>query len=346
MFEFLNLLNSENYNKEVTLAKAFVTGATGFIGSHLVDELLKKNYEIKCLVRKSSSTKWLDGKPVEYIYGDLFSHDILEKALVDVDYVYHVGGVTFAKKKEEFIKGNVEATKSLLDACRKFNPNLKRFIHISSQAAVGPSFDGKPIDEKRDYRPLTAYGRSKVEAEKLVISFFDKLNCTVVRPPAVYGPRDSAIFEYFKSMNRGLQPMIGFDNKLISLIHGVDLVKGFILAGESDKSSSNLYFISSEKFYNWRDVGELTKRLLGRKTLKIVIPHFAVKTTAFFSEVFAVFSPKPVILNREKARELTQAYWICSIEKAKKDFGFQETMTLEEGFKNTIDWYRENKWLK
>ena len=213
----------------------------------MVDELLKKNYKIKCLVRKQSSTKWLNGKAVEYINGDLFSHDILEKALADVDYVYHVGGVTFAKKKEEFIKGNVEATKSLLEACMKYNPNLKKFIHVSSQAAVGPSFDGKPIDETRDYFPLTTYGSSKVEAEKLVMSFFDKLNCTVVRPPAVYGPRDYAIFEYFKSMSRGLQPMIGFDNKLISLIHGVDLVKGFILAGESVKSQHQTYILYHQK---------------------------------------------------------------------------------------------------
>jgi dihydroflavonol-4-reductase len=211
---------------------------------------------------------------------------------------------------------------------------------------VGPSFDGKPIDETRDYFPLTAYGRSKVAAEKLVKTYFDKLSITIVRPPAVYGPRDYAIYEYFKSMNRGLQPMIGFDDKLISLIHGVDLVKGFILAGESDKSASNIYFISSEKFYNWRDVGELTKRLLGRKTLKLVIPHFAVKTTAFFSEVFAVFSSKPVVLNREKARELVQAYWICSIEKAQRELGFKETLTLEEGFRDTIDWYKTNGWLK
>src|SRR5258706_12850439 len=133
MFEYVNLLYLENYNKENTLARAFVTGATGFIGSHLVDELLKKNYKIKCLVRKNSSTKWLDGKPVEFVYGDLFSHDILEKALADVDYVYHVGGVTFAKRKEEFIRGNVEATKSLLEACMEYNPNLKKFIHVSSQ---------------------------------------------------------------------------------------------------------------------------------------------------------------------------------------------------------------------
>lgn len=328
------------------MAKAFVTGATGFIGSHLVDELLKKNYEIKCLVRKNSSTKWLKDKPVEFIEGDLFTKDVLEKALTDVDYVYHVGGVTFAKRKEEFRRGNVEATKSLLEAALKFNPGLKKFVHVSSQAAVGPSFDGKPIDETRDYFPLTAYGRSKVEAEKIVKNYFDKLNATILRPPAVYGPRDYAIYEYFKSMSRGLQPLIGFDNKLVSLIHGVDLVKGFILAGESDISSSNIYFISSEKFYNWRDVGAMTQRLLGRKTLRVVVPHFAVKTTAFFSQVFGFFSSKPTVLNIEKSRELTQRYWICSIEKAQRELGFKEGFTLEEGFKDTIDWYRKEGWIK
>jgi len=328
------------------LAKAFVTGGTGFIGSHLIDELLKREYEVKCLVRKSSSTKWLEGKKVEYIYGDLFSHDVLEKAIEDADYIYHVGGVTFAKKKQDFYRGNVDATKSLLNACHKFNPLLKKFIHVSSQAAVGPSFDGMPIDETRDYHPLTTYGLSKVEAEKAVISYFDKLNCTIIRPPAVYGPRDYAIFEYFKSMNRGLQPLIGFDNKLVSLIHVLDLVNGFILAGESEISSSNIYFISSEKFYNWRDVGEMTGKLLGKRTFKVVIPHFAVRTTAFFSEVFGFFSPKPVILNREKAREITQAFWICSPEKAKRELGFKEKLTLEQGFKNTIEWYGKEGWLK
>lgn len=328
------------------MAKVFVTGGTGFIGSHLIDELLKKNYEVKALVRKNSSTKWLNGKPVEFVEGDLFTDEVLIKAVSNVDFVYHVGGVTFAKKKEDFYRGNVDATKSLLEACVKYNPGLKKFIHVSSQAAVGPSFDGKPIDETRDYHPLTTYGRSKVEAEKLVIGYFDKINCTIVRPPAVYGPRDYAIYEYFKSMSRGLQPMIGFDNKLVSLIHGVDLVRGFILAGEAEISGSSIYFISSEQFYNWRDVGEITKRLLGRRTVRLVIPHFAVKTTAFFSQVFGFFSPKPVVLNIEKSRELTQRYWICSIDKAKRELGFKESFTIETGFKDTIDWYRKEGWIK
>ena len=328
------------------MSTALVTGASGFIGSHLVDLLLEKSYKVKCLVRRSSDLKWLERKNVEFIYGDMFSTGLLTDALKDVNYVYHVAGVTFARKKETFYRGNVEATKSLLEICRNANPGLERFVHVSSQACVGPSFDGEPIDETRDYFPLSTYGRSKQEAEKLVISYFDRLKCTIVRPPAVYGPRDYAIFEYFKSMNKGLQPLIGFENKLVSLIHVRDLVKGFVLAGESLNSPSNIYFISSEKFYNWRDVGEMTKRLLGKRSLRIVIPHFAVKTTAFFSEVFGMFSSKPVILNREKARELIQAYWICSAEKAKRDFGFREDLTLEEGFKDTIDWYREHGWLK
>lgn len=329
------------------MAKVFITGATGFIGSHLADELIKKNHTIKCLVRKSSNLKWLKDKPVELVYGDFFDDKVLEDALKDVDYVYHVAGVTFAKKREDFYRGNVDATKNLLEICLRINPDLKRFVHVSSQAAVGPSFDpNNPVDETKDYAPLTTYGKSKMEAEKLVRGYFDKMNITIVRPPAVYGPRDYAIFEYFKTMSKGLQPLIGFENKMISLIYVIDLVNGFILAGESEKAKSNIYFISSEKFYNWREIGKLTQRLFNRKTLKLVIPHFGVYVVGFFAQVFASFSSKPAILNLEKVREITQAYWICSVDKAKRDFGYKENYTLEEGFKNTIEWYKVNKWIK
>lgn len=327
------------------MLKVFVTGGTGFIGSHLIDELLNKNYYVKTLIRKNSSTKWLEGKNVEFIEGDLFNHQILENAISDIDYIYHVGGVTFAKKKEDFYKGNVDATKSLLEACHKFNPGLKRFVHVSSQAAVGPSFDGKPIDELRDYFPLTTYGKSKVEAEKLVINYFDKLNCTVVRPPAVYGPRDYAIFEYFKSMSKGLQPIIGFGNKLVSLIFVKDLVNGFILAAESDISVSSIYFISSDKFYTWNEIGKLTQDILGKKTIKLIIPHFVVKFTALLSQAYGYFSPKPVVLNLEKSKEITQPYWICSIEKAQRELGFNPQYSIREGIKITIDWYKKHGWL-
>jgi len=325
----------------------FVTGATGFIGSHLVDRLLKKNCKIKCLVRKTSNLRWLEGKPVEYIYGNLFDDDVLAEAVKDADYVYHIAGVTFAKKKEDYYRGNTEATKNFIEVCFKTNPGLKRFVFISSQTAVGPSYDrDHPVNEKTEYHPITTYGRSKMEAEKAVVGYFDKMKCTVVRAPAVYGQRDIAVLEYFKAMSKGLQALIGFGEKLVSLIHGIDLVDGIILAAESEKAISQIYFISSEKFYSWNEVGELTTRLMGKKNIRIRIPHFAVYTVGAFAQFFSAFSKKPAILNIEKCKDITQNYWTCSIDKAKKDLGFRETIGIEEGIRQTIEWYRKERWIK
>lgn len=325
----------------------FVTGATGFIGSHLVDELLKKNYKIKCLVRKTSNLRWLEGKPVEFVYGGLFDNETLSEAVRGVDYVYHIAGVTFAKKKEEYYSGNRDATRNFLEVCFKSNPALKRFLFVSSQTAVGPSPDkDHPVDETTPYHPITTYGRSKMEAERAVVEYFDKMKCTVVRAPAVYGERDVAVLEYFKAMSRGLQALIGYKEKLVSLIHGLDLVHGIILAAESERAASQIYFISSEKFYTWKEVGELTTRLMGNRNIRIKIPHFVVYTVGAFAQSFSIFSKKPAILNLEKCKDLTRQYWTCSVEKAKRELGFTEKLGLEKGIKQTIEWYRKEGWIK
>jgi nucleoside-diphosphate-sugar epimerase len=324
-----------------------VTGATGFIGSHLVDELLKKGYKIKCLVRKTSNLRWLEGKPVEYVYGGLFDNEILAEAVKEADYVYHIAGVTFAKTKKEYFRGNSEATKNFIEVCYKTNPHLKRFLFVSSQTAVGPSPDkDHPVDESTGYHPITTYGRSKMEAEKAVIEYFDKMKCTVVRAPAVYGPRDVAILEYFKAMSMGLQALVGFQEKLVSLIHGLDLVDGIILAAEAQAAVSQIYFITSEKFYSWKEVGGMTTRLMGKKSIRIKIPHFAVYTVGAFAQFFSMFQKKPAILNIEKCKDITRQYWTCSPEKAKRELGFKENLGLEKGFAQTIEWYRKAGWIK
>jgi len=327
------------------LTNVFVTGATGFIGSHLVDSLLAKNYSVKCMVRKTSSLKWLKDKPVELIYGDLFSEEVLIPALKNVDYVYHVAGVTFAKKKEDYFKGNVDATRSLLEIAFKANPHLKRFIHVSSQTAVGPSYCESPVDETTEYHPITTYGRSKMEAEKAVMEYFDKMHCTIVRLPAVYGPRDVAIYEYFKTMNMRLQPLVGFGDKLVSLIYVRDTVNGIILAGEEEKAVSQTYFISSKLYYNWKEIGEMTSRLMGKRTLKIRIPHFVVYIVGAFAQFFSLFQSKPAILNLEKCKDITRKYWTCSAEKAMRELGYSEQVNIEKGFKETIEWYRKEGWI-
>jgi nucleoside-diphosphate-sugar epimerase len=337
-------LKSQFHQPKRLCVKALVTGGNGFIGSHLVDLLIQKGYSVRCLVRKTSDLQWLSGVNVELIYGDLFDEQALGKALDGVDYVYHSAGVTKAKTSDGYFKGNAEGTRSILRSAAGAS-QLKRFIHVSSQAAVGPSPTKTPISEDVTPHPLTAYGRSKWKAEQECHSFMDRLPITIVRPPAVYGPRDKDIFEFFRTMDRGIQPMIGLREKYVSLIHVGDLVRGFVMAGESPAAAGQTYFVSSKDVYNWKQLGEITRKILGRRTLRIRIPEPIVYGIASGAEFFAMFSSKPALLNIEKGRDIVQNYWTCDASKAKRDFGFEEGTDIETGFRTTIDWYRMKGWL-
>lgn len=322
-----------------------ITGANGFIGSHIAEKLHAKGYALRCLVRTTSNVGWLKHLPVEFVYGDLCDDDIPESAFHDVDYVYHLAGTTKAKTREEYFRGNQRATANLLSAALTHAKNLRRFVHVSSQAAVGPTLNGTPVNEETPFHPITTYGVSKMEAEKECLKLMGKLPITIARPPAVYGPRDKDVFAFFSSMNKGLQPMIGFDNKLVSLIHVRDLVDGIVLAGEHPKGTGQTYFISSERYYNWKEVGEITAGVMGRRALRLRIPEFIVYTLAGCSELLGMMSSKPVLLNFEKARDIVQSAWTCSIDKAKTDLGFRESMTLEEGIRDTVKWYKKEGWI-
>lgn len=326
--------------------RVFVTGATGFIGSHLAEHLHGKGYELVCLVRKPSNLQWIQHLPITYIYGDIFDEELLRNALQGVDYVYHVAGVTKAKTKEEYFRGNQFATQNLLNAVAKSGTSLRRFVHVSSQAAVGPSGKDKPIDEATPFHPLTTYGISKMEAEKECLKRVNEISMTIVRPPAVYGQRDKDVFEFFKTMNNGLHPMIGLHDKYVSLVHVKDLVDGIILAGEHPKAVGQTYFIASERFYNWKEVGDVTSRVMNKKALRVKIPEFIVYVIASLAEFGALFSKKPALLNLEKVKDIIQDAWTCSIAKAKNDLGYREQRTLEEGIRETVQWYHQEGWLK
>jgi nucleoside-diphosphate-sugar epimerase len=324
---------------------AVVTGSNGFVGSHLVDLLIKKKYSVRCIVRKSSDLRWLENKEIEIYNCGLFDKKGLSKALKDAEYIYHVAGVVKSKTKEGYYKGNVETTRNLLETALENNNNLKRFIVISSQTVTGPSLDSKPVDENTECNPLTTYGKSKFEEEKVALSYGDKLPITICRAPAVYGERDTEIFIYFKSFSSGLTTTIGFDNKILSLIHVSDLVEGFYQAAVSDKSRGEIYFISSEHYYSWDEINSVTSKILGRKAIKISVPHFLVYTIAAIAQFFSLFSSKAATLNLEKARDLVQKAWICDTSKAMRDFGYKQNISLEEGIKRTCDWYKEMKWI-
>ncbi len=327
--------------------RASITGGTGFIGSHLIDALLARNYEVSCLIRSSSNLRWLKGKNIRFVKGDLFDDGTLKELVAGADRVFHLAGVVKSKTEEGYFRSNVEATRNLLEACVTHAPSLDKFIHVSSQTAVGPSPDlSRPVTEESPCSPLTAYGRSKRAGEEVVLSYRDRIPVTIIRPPAVYGPRDTEIFIFFQTIRRGLNPMIGFGDKRLSLIHSADLVEGLLLAAESPRSAGEIYFISSEEFYGWKESGKLAARLMGRKNpLPIRIPHAAVYGIAAVAQFFSLFRSAAATLNIEKARDLTQAYWTCDTSKAKRDLGYRQTMSLEEGFRDTIAWYRAEGWL-
>ncbi|OGU65951.1 MAG: nucleoside-diphosphate sugar epimerase [Stygiobacter sp. RIFOXYC12_FULL_38_8] len=322
-----------------------VTGASGFVGSHLVDKLLAEGHHVKCILRSSSSRKWLEGKPVEIVNCGLFDKTALKEVLKGADYIYHVAGVVKAKTEEEYFKGNVESTKTLLDVAAEVNPNLKRFVVVSSQTACGPSFNGKPCSEETQEHPITTYGRSKFAQEALAKSYFDKLPITIVRPPAVFGERDTEVYLIFKTYKAGLMTLIGFDDKKLNLIHVADLVRGIYDASISPNTIGQKYFVASEELYTWPQVGDAIAKALGKRALTLRLPHSLVYSVAAIAQFFAMFSSKAATFNLEKARDFVQPGWTCDVSKAKKDFGFTQKVSLEEGIKRSIDWYKEMKWL-
>lgn len=322
-----------------------VTGASGFVGSHLVDKLISEGHHVKCILRKSSSRKWLDGKPVEIIDSGLFDKEKLKTILCDADYLFHVAGVVKAKHYQDYLNGNVETTRALLETLVEVNPKIKKVVIVSSLTACGPSINGVTSTEETIEHPLTRYGRSKLEQEKLAKSFMGKLPISIVRPPAVFGPRDTEIFLVFKTYKAGLMTLIGFDKKELSLVYVDDLVNGIYLASISNQSAGQTYFVAAEEINNWIQVSGFLEKALGKKAINLHLPHFIVYTVAAIAQFFAIFSSKAATFNVEKARDFVQSAWTCDVSKAKKELGYSQSISIEEAMIRTADWYKAEKWL-
>jgi nucleoside-diphosphate-sugar epimerase len=182
-------------------------------------------------------------------------------------------------------------------------------------------------------------------AEEAVRAVSDLLPVTIVRPPAVYGPRDYGIYEFFKAVKGGMFPMIGRRDKRVSLVHVRDLAAGILLASESDASVGRTYFISSEDDYSMRAVADLMAALMRRRLRAIAIPRPVAYVVAVAAEAVAAILRKPPVINRDKVTDLSQTCWSCSIERARTELGYNPKVQLEEGLRETIEWYKREGWL-
>jgi len=325
--------------------RALVTGANGFVGSHLVEALLAQGYRVRCLVRPTSDLTFIEDLPVEWAYGDVARGEDLEAACVGADVVCHLAGATKARDRETYFRVNAAGTRHLLAACEQAPPGLRRFVYASSLAAAGPSPNGHPIDESRPPQPLTYYGQSKLQAEQFCHEYADRLPIVILRPPAVYGPRERDIYFYFQTVNRGVKLLLGRGERRASFVFVHDLVSLVLRTLKDDRAVGQTYFVAEGRDYDWQEIGELIASALGQRALRVVVPEGLLPAIAAAAGLQAKLTGQPALLNDQKLIELRQRYWVCSAEKARRELGFEARYDLATGVRLTAQWYRENGWL-
>jgi nucleoside-diphosphate-sugar epimerase len=324
--------------------KVLVTGASGFVGSHIVEELSKEGFEVTCMVRKTSSLKWLSGCKAGYVTCDIAAVTDFSEIVRGYDAIVHAAGVLRASKAEIYYEVNQRATRRLAEAALKYNPGMKRFIYISSLAAQGPSSGPECVNPvPGNEKPLTDYGKSKLAGERELKILEGKIPYTILRPAAVYGPRDKDIFIFFKLVSLCLRPA-PVKERYLQLLFVTDAAKAVTSVLRSGPGNSSIYPLAEKTIYGWRDIGKTIADSIGKGTIPLPLPNIVFDLAAIVSEFTSYFTGKAAVINRQKVNEMLMPYWVCDTSKTEKDLGLDFTK-LNLGGKITYQWYKDNHWL-
>ncbi len=319
------------------MGKVLVTGANGFIGSHLVEALIKHGYQVRALIRKHSNLQWISNLPIEFFYGSISNFDSIKQALDDVEYVMHVAGATKGRNFQDYMIANVEGTKNLIQLCLQHRPNLKKFIHFSTLAVTGGS--DRIFDEQIKCQPISYYGITKKIAEELVIEQKDKIPVLILRLSVVYGPRDRESLLYFKFIKKGICPI--WENK-VAFCYIKDVVCAAINSIERNTLSGSIYNISDGNCYTIEEIANTIQSVMHKKAIKIKLPLNFLNIVA---KINALIAPAKSVFGPDKIKELKRPCWACLIQKTVSELGYQPKYSLKEGIEETYQWYLENKWL-
>jgi len=327
------------------MKEVLVTGATGFIGSHLTDLLLAKGYRPRLLVRRrTDDTARFEKAGTTLFVGAHTDAELLKKAAEGCDTVIHVAGATKRLTEEEYLDGNLRFTEALLAPMNKG----QRFILVSSQAAAGPSIGDRPVVESDPPRPLTWYGKSKLAAEEAVRRWGaghgdDYL---ILRPCSVFGPNERDLYTYFRFMDRGILLLLGTGEKKISIIHVADLC-GAILAAAESTVTGRTFFVANDEPVSWRELGETIRLAMGKeRVLRIAIPEWLAAPVGHAAGLVGRLMGRALPVNGQKVIEMKQDSWICANSAIKEALGWRQRLPLAEAVVQTVAWYRANGWLK
>ncbi|MGM1428549.1 NAD-dependent epimerase/dehydratase family protein [Sphingobacterium lactis] len=330
--------------------KIFITGASGFVGSHLVEAAQALGLEVHAAVRKSS--KIADIKPFvdKFVFPNMADAEELQQLFEAEQYHYiiHAAAMTKAKEESQMRQVNVGYTRAILTAATQANMPLERITYVSSLAAIGPIpyASERLIDESFPYQPLTVYGRSKQESEMMIRQEFPTAPVSVMRPTAVYGPREKDIFILFETMNKGLDPYIGRSPQKLSFIYVKDLVDVLLQGCIVPQEGLQFYNLSDGEVYSRYAMADIFKTVIRKKLLRVHVPFSLVRGVAALSQRLYRNSTKTPVIYPERLHELTAENWGCDISRAKAQLGFQPKFDLEQGLKASLTWYKENNWLK
>lgn len=335
------------------MMRALVTGASGFIGSTLIEELGTLGFEVDALMRKSSSDANLRGLRYRRVDGDLGDEESLRQAVRDVDYVFHLAGLTAARTRAEYFEHNAGGTARLARIVAEERPGLSRFVYVSSLSASGPARAmDRPLTELESEQPVSAYGESKLAGEKALLQFKECYPVSIVRPPMVYGPRDRGVFVLVQSVARNLMPVLRgaseSGDKYYSIIHVRDLVRGIVqsaVAPVSRVPSGEIFFLTGDQNPTYQEILTTIAEALGRDPLRIRVPRFAVTALATALSAVGTLTRRTFPLNLDKLNEIRSDYWLCSNEKAKAMLGFVPEFDLASGMMHSIEWYRKQRWI-
>jgi nucleoside-diphosphate-sugar epimerase len=362
---------------------ALVTGASGFIGSHLCEVLRERGHDVRAMVRASSRLDKLEsaaaGKPFVLAHAGLDDIAAMAAAMADVDVVYHVAGTTAAFDRRGFDRANVEGVGNLFAAiarARELGRGPRRVVHVSSLMAAGPSHSRNPRREHHRHEPgFTDYGDSKLDGEAVAVAAARAggIELVIVRPPLVYGPRDEDVLLMIKSAAKGVVAQPGFQPTWMSAIHGRDLAIGIALAGErgrpipaepqddhvhaggggdprvpgavDDARGTGIYYLSDGGRTTIAEFGQLAAAAVGRRALTIPLPAFAVRSVGALNQRIGRLRGEVPALTLDKARGSLSSGWWCDDARARAEIGWTPSFPLERGLEDTVRWLRENRKL-
>ena len=316
--------------------KALITGSTGFIGSHLLEMLVEKKWTVTCLVRPQSRTEAIEKMPVHIHRGALDDQEVLESAVTDQDYIFHLAARIRPASPEVYDRANHRLTRDLANACLRKNPEVKRFVYVSSISVAGPTPPGQHFDETQPPNPASEYGRTKLKGEQALMEIWDRLPSTIIRPPNVYGARQQETEILIKLIRKRIVPLLKEEGESTSLIYVKDLIQGILQATESPEAQSKTYYLTDGNGYSWRELILTLKKLILGNSFFLPIPENLIYSLAWFADMLRAVGFRKLYFGRRVWNAMAKTKWLFSTSKAIKELDFRPHYELEAGFKDML----------